>query len=284
MTELCAGNRRLDLAHPQVMGVLNVTPDSFSDGGELFAGGRPTMAAIHDRAAAMLEAGAAVLDIGGESSRPGAEPISVQQELDRVLPVVEALATLDLCLSVDSYRPAVASAAVAAGCHIVNDITGGRDGSMIEAVAATSAGYCVMHMQGEPRSMQNAPAYQRVLPEVGAFLMDQHARCVEAGISAERLLIDPGFGFGKTLAHNVTLLASLSALCDLGPPVLVGLSRKRMLGELTGQPVERRMGAGIAAAVLAMQAGARIVRTHDVAATVDAAKICAAIETEKFRE
>jgi dihydropteroate synthase len=155
---------------------------------------------------------------------------------------------------------------------------------MIEAVAATSAGYCVMHMQGEPRSMQNAPAYQRVLPEVGAFLMDQHARCVEAGISAERLLIDPGFGFGKTLAHNVTLLASLSALCDLGPPVLVGLSRKRMLGELTGQPVERRMGAGIAAAVLAMQAGARIVRTHDVAATVDAAKICAAIETEKFRE
>lgn len=284
MVELCAGNRRLRLEHPQVMGVLNVTPDSFSDGGQLFAGGRPSMAAVYDRAAAMQEAGAAVLDIGGESSRPGAEPVGLQQELDRVLPVVEALASLDLCLSVDSYRPAVAIAAVAAGCHIVNDITGGRDGSMIEAVASTQAGYCLMHMQGEPRSMQRDPAYEQVLPEVGAFLMAQHARCLEAGIGPERLLIDPGFGFGKTLAHNVTLLANLQALCELGPPVLVGLSRKRMLGELTGQPVERRMAAGIAAAVLAMQAGARIVRTHDVAATVDAARICAAIEIEKFRE
>ncbi|MEM1230268.1 MAG: dihydropteroate synthase [Pseudomonadota bacterium] len=258
------------------MGVLNVTPDSFSDGGELLRDDQPALDRVLERAQSMVAAGASILDIGGESSRPGAQPVTPAEELDRVLPVIEALRDLDCVLSIDSYRPAVAQAAVAAGAGLVNDITGGRDGTMLAAVAETTAAYCIMHMQGEPQSMQDAPHYDDVLAEVGTFLMDRHRAARAAGIEGDRLLIDPGFGFGKTLAHNVTLLAGMRALCELGPPVLVGLSRKRMLGELTGQPVTRRMPAGLAAAVLAVAGGARIVRTHDVAATADAVAVCAA--------
>lgn len=268
-----AGGRRLDLAAPVVMGVLNVTPDSFSDGGR--------HALLDDalRAAdAMLAAGAVFIDVGGESTRPGAAPVSAEEELRRVLPVVHALVGRGALVSLDSSKPQVIRPCLEAGAHLVNDVRALGLPGALEAVAASEAAVCLMHMQGDPGSMQRDPRYGDVVAEVGAFLAARVAACVAAGIGRDRLLIDPGFGFGKTLAHNLALLRGLPRVAALagGPPVLAGLSRKSMIGALTGRPVGERLAGGLALAIAAVEGGARIIRSHDVAETVDALKAWAA--------
>lgn len=255
------------------MGVLNVTPDSFSDGGRF-----PGLDDAFRQAERMAEDGAAILDIGGESTRPGAAEVSARQELDRVLPVIEAIRSrFGVPLSIDTSKPEVMRAAVSAGAALINDVYALRRDGALAAAAESTAAVCLMHMQGEPRTMQEHPRYDDVVREVGAFLAARAEACEQAGIPRERLLLDPGFGFGKTLSHNLELLANLDRLRDLGLPVLVGLSRKRSLGELTGRPVGERVPAGLAAAVLAAAGGAHIVRTHDVRETVDALKVAAAV-------
>ena len=263
----------LSFATPAVMGVLNVTPDSFSDGGR-FA---DRDAAVR-HAEAMANAGAALIDIGGESSRPGADAVTEQQELDRVIPVVEAIRSrIDLPISVDTSKPGVMRAAAAAGAALINDVRALREPGALEAAAATGVPVCLMHMQGQPRTMQANPHYEDVTVEVASFLQERLAACADAGIGRERLLIDPGFGFGKTLRHNVELLANLRQLAAIGPPLLVGLSRKSSLGALTGRELDERLPASLAAAVVAVMHGAGIVRAHDVAETVDAIKTAAAV-------
>ncbi len=270
---LCAG-RLLDLTHPRIMGVLNVTPDSFSDGGRLLdARGRPALEAIVAEAGAMLEAGAALLDVGGESTRPGARPVSVAEELDRVIPVVAALQDLATIVSVDTRHAEVARAALDAGAHMINDVSAGADPAMLELLGGSDAAFALMHMQGQPRTMQEAPRYDNVVDEVRAFLDHRVAACEAAAIGRDRLLLDPGFGFGKTMAHNLRLLAALEAVRVADLPMLVGLSRKSMLGTITGRAVEERVAASIAAALLAVERGADIVRVHDVAGTADALKV-----------
>ncbi|MDX5363688.1 MAG: dihydropteroate synthase, partial [Pseudazoarcus pumilus] len=217
-----------------------------------------------------VAAGAEILDVGGESSRPGSEPVSEQQELDRVMPLLERLAGWPVPVSVDTVKPGVMRAAVATGAAMINDINAFRAPGAVEAVAASDAALCVMHMQGEPRTMQQAPEYADVLTEVTAFLEARVNVLRAAGVDGARIVLDPGFGFGKTLEHNLALLRDLPRVCKGGLPVLVGMSRKTMLGAITGRPVEQRLAAGVAAAVLAVERGARIVRTHDVAATRDA--------------
>lgn len=272
------GDKLLDLAQPRVMGILNVTPDSFSDGGELFVGGKPVLAAVIDRAAGMVEAGASFLDIGGESTRPGAAPVTEQQELDRVLPVVEALrARFNAVLSLDTSNARVMTEGAAAGAGLINDVRSlGLTGAMA-AAANTGLSVCLMHMQGTPDTMQLAPAYEDVVAEVMADLQQRVLECEAAGISRSRVLIDPGFGFGKSLDHNLTLLANLQSLQVLGVPILVGISRKRMLGAITGKPEKQREAAGIAGALFAIQKGARIIRTHDVAGIKDAISMWIAV-------
>ena len=260
------------------MGVLNITPDSFSDGGELLHLRGPDLGAVVARAEAMIAAGADILDIGGESSRPGAAPVPLDEELRRVMPVLERLAELDTMISVDTYKPEMAEQALRGGCHLINDIGGGRDPHMLQVIAQSTGAYCLMHMQGSPRDMQQDPVYQDVVQEVRDFLEAQVARAVSLGITSERLLIDPGFGFGKTLEHNLRLLSRLDALRALGIPILVGMSRKRMLGALTGKPVGQRLAAGVAAASVALLQGAAIVRSHDVAATADAVAVIGALQ------
>ncbi|MFX3658200.1 MAG: dihydropteroate synthase [bacterium] len=279
MKVLRCGQRRLDLDRPRIMGVINVTPDSFSDGGRLMSAA-PDLALILDTALAMLDDGAAVLDIGGESTRPGAAAVDEREELRRVLPVVERLATLDAVISVDTSKPEVARLALQAGAHLINDVTGGADPRLRRVVADSDAALCVMHMQGTPRDMQRDPVYGDVVAEVGAYLAGQVALCCAEGIERERLLIDPGFGFGKTLAHNLALLRGLAALRIDGVGLLVGLSRKRMIGDLTGRPVERRAAGSAAAALLAAQRGADMVRVHDVAETADALRMLSALECD----
>ncbi len=255
------------------MGVLNVTPDSFSDGGR-HAG----VAAALAHARRMVEEGATIVDVGGESTRPGATPVSVEEELSRVIPVVEALAReLDVIISVDTSQPAVIVAATTAGAQLINDVRGLQRPGALQAAAASGAAVCLMHMQGEPGTMQQAPAYGDVVAEVRRWLEARLVVCQAAGIAPERWLVDPGFGFGKTLAHNLTLLARLGETAPAGVPLLVGLSRKSMLGSITGRGVGDRLAAGVAAAALAVRAGAFIVRTHDVGATVDAVKWAAAV-------
>lgn len=258
------------------MGVINVTPDSFSDGGRFF-GGTADLSRISDIAAAMLADGAAILDVGGESTRPGAAAVPADEEIRRVMPVIERLLDFDAILSVDTSKPAVAARVLAAGAHLVNDVTGGRDPQMLAAVARSDAAFCLMHMQGEPRTMQEAPYYSDVVAEVRAFLAGRVSACRAAGIGHERLLLDPGFGFGKTLAHNLALLKDLAALRVDELPLLVGLSRKRMIGTITGRAVEQRAVGSAAAAVLAVQRGAAIVRVHDVAETADALAMLVAL-------
>lgn len=272
---LQCGKHRLDLSRPQVMGILNITPDSFSDGGELLRDGRVNIEQVLRRAAAMVEAGAALLDIGGESTRPGAQTVAEAEELERVLPVVEALASrFDVVLSLDTSSAAVMRAGAGVGAGLINDVRAlTRPGALI-AAAASGLPVCLMHMQGEPASMQHAPVYADVVAEVVAMLDRRVEVCRQAGLGRDRLLVDPGFGFGKTLEHNLELLVRLEALSALQLPVLVGFSRKRMLGMLTGRGERDRLAAGLAAAVAAVMKGARIVRTHDVSETVDAMKVC----------
>lgn len=271
---LQCGQRTLDLTATQVMGVLNVTPDSFSDGGA-FAG----FTAALDHAQAMVAAGAAIIDVGGESTRPGAEPVSVQQELDRVIPIIEALAgRVDAALSVDTSTPEVMREAAAAGAHLFNDVRALSRPGALEAAVESGLPVCLMHMQGQPGTMQLNPQYDDVLVEVRRYLEQRIAQCEQAGMHRQQLLIDPGFGFGKTLRHNLALLQRLDAFSDLGCPILVGLSRKSMVGDILSRPVEQRLFGSVSAAVIAAMKGAAIVRVHDVTETVDAIKIVNAVK------
>jgi dihydropteroate synthase len=268
----CAG-RVLDLSTPRVMGILNITPDSFSDGGDFFVS-----AAAVQRAETMVEQGAAIIDVGGESTRPGAGPVDIAEEIRRIVPVIDVLARrLPVPLSVDTSKPEVMQAAADAGAGLINDVRALRAPGAEAMAAALGLPVCLMHMQGEPRTMQGDPRYDDVVAEVAGFLRARIAACEQAGIARGRLLLDPGFGFGKTLAHNLALLSGLAALTDWGLPVLVGLSRKAMLGRLTGRDVGARTAAGVAAAVLAVERGARLIRTHDVIETVDGLKVAAAV-------
>ncbi|ROH90894.1 dihydropteroate synthase [Stagnimonas aquatica] len=255
------------------MGILNVTPDSFSDGG-LWLQADQALA----QARQMLEEGARLIDVGGESTRPGAAPVSEQEELDRVVPIIERLRRdLDCVISVDSMKPAVMRAAVAAGAGLINDVNALRAEGAVEAAAQTGAAVCLMHMQGEPRSMQAAPHYQDVLAEVHAALGARVAACLAAGIPRDRLLVDPGIGFGKSLEHNLRLLARLDVFADLGCPLLLGVSRKSLFGKLLGLPVGERLIPSVVTAALAIQQGAAIIRAHDVRATVQAVQTAQAI-------
>lgn len=268
----CAG-RMLDLSQPRVMGVLNVTPDSFSDGGR-FRGRERALA----RAREMVAEGAAVIDVGGESTRPGAPAVPLQEELDRVIPVVEAIGgALPVPLSVDTQKPEVMVAAVAAGAGMINDVNALRAPGALEAARRAGVPVCLMHMQGSPRTMQAAPAYGDVLTEVRDFLLERARACQGAGIPRERILLDPGFGFGKTLDHNLQLLRGLTALVETGYPVLVGLSRKSMIGAVLDLPVEQRLAPSLALAVLAVWQGARLVRAHDVRPTAEAIAMAEAV-------
>ncbi len=266
------GAFRLDLSRPLVMGIVNVTPDSFSDGGRHLL--RDT-AISH--AHQLISEGADILDIGGESTRPGAQAVSVQEELDRVLPVIEGLRDVGVPLSVDTFKAEVMRAAIAAGASMVNDINALQQPEALAAVVASNAAVCLMHKQGQPQTMQIEPEYQDVLHEIMDFLRSRVAIVEAAGIKRERIVIDPGFGFGKTVAHNLILLRKLHAFAELGVPLLAGLSRKSMLGKLTGQNVENRLSASVAAALIAVQRGANIVRVHDVRPTCDALKIWNAV-------
>ena len=255
------------------MGVLNITPDSFSDGGDFFA---PESAV--ERALQMEAEGAAIIDIGGESTRPGAEPVSVDEEINRVVPVIENLAPrLKIPVSIDTQKPAVMRAAVEAGAGLINDVNALRENDALETAADCSVPVCLMHMQGDPRSMQKAPQYDDVVDDVRNFLRDRVRACEAAGIPRDKLLLDPGFGFGKTVEHNLQLLARLETLCSMGLPLLVGLSRKSMIGKMLGLKVGERLPASIALAVLAVERGATLVRSHDVSATWQALQMSVAI-------
>jgi dihydropteroate synthase len=268
-------DRILDLSRPAVMGVLNVTPDSFSDGGRF-----PTVAAAVDRALQMVEEGAAIIDVGGESTRPGAQPISADEELSRVIPVIERLrASSPILISVDTSKAVVMRAAAAAGAGLINDVRALSADGALDAVVSTGCAVCLVHMQGEPGTMQQAPQYVDVVREVKEFLEAHAQSCRLAGVAADRIVLDPGFGFGKTLAHNLQLLRHLREL-GTALPILAGLSRKAIVGSLTGRPPGDRMQGSIALAVMAVINGARIVRVHDVAATVDAMKIVTAVQED----
>lgn len=273
MSTLHAGSHRLPLSRPRILGVVNVTPDSFSDGGRLY----DTQAAI-SHALKLSEQGADILDVGGESTRPGATAVPVDEEIGRVVPVIEALAREGCLVSVDTNKPEVMRAALAAGAVMVNDVAALRAPGAMEAVAASGAAVCLMHMQGDPQSMQQSPRYADVVNEVKQFLRARVQACEAAGIARERLVIDPGFGFGKTLQHNLALLKHLGSLAELGLPILAGLSRKSMLGTLTGRVVDEREFAGVAAHLMAVAQGARLVRVHNVEAMRDALAIWNAVE------
>ena len=265
--------RTLDLRTPQVMGILNLTPDSFSDGGRY----RGVDAALV-RAREMVEEGAAIVDVGGESTRPGAEPVGEAEELERVVPVIERIrAELECVVSVDSMKPGVMEAACAAGAELINDVYALRAPGAVEVAVRRRAAVCLVHMQGEPRSMQRDPRYGDVVAEVAEFLAERARACQAAGMPRERIVLDPGIGFGKSLQHNLELLARLGRLGAEGLPVLVGLSRKSMFGKLLGLPTEKRQHAGLAAAVLAAWQGVKIVRTHEVRATAEALQVTSAV-------
>ena len=263
----------LNLPTPTVMGILNVTPDSFSDGGLFVA----RDAAIR-QAEAMAQDGAAIIDVGGESTRPGANAVSEAQEIDRVVPIIEGIrGVTDVPVSIDSSKAGVMHAAVAAGADMINDVRALQDNGALEAAASLQKPVCLMHMQGLPRTMQESPRYENVTADVTTFLEERLLACVDAGLDRGLIIIDPGFGFGKTHAHNIELLANLRHLRRLGQPVMVGISRKSTLGYLTGRETSERMPASVAAALVAVMSGAEIVRVHDVAATVDALKVNQAV-------
>lgn len=279
------GNFQLDLSTPRVMGIVNVTPDSFSDGGKFTA----TNLAI-EHALKLAEEGADILDIGGESTRPNATLVSLQQELDRVIPVIEALVKqlkqdkqVNIPISIDTYKPQVMQAAIAAGASMVNDVRALQEDGALEIVAKSNVGVCLMHMQGKPQTMQLNPHYADVVNDVKEFLAARLQATTSktnghAGVATSRILLDPGFGFGKTREHNISLLQNLESFVDLGQPLLVGLSRKSVLGQVTGNDVNARLYASIAASVVAAMKGAKILRVHDVKATVEALKVVAAVQ------
>jgi dihydropteroate synthase len=268
------GPHRLELARPLIMGIVNVTPDSFSDGGRFFDGN--TALAQAER---LLDEGADILDVGGESTRPGAPEVPADEELRRVIPLIEALAGRGRPVSIDTSKPEVMRAALAAGASIVNDVWALRQPGAEEVVAASDCGVVLMHMRGTPRTMQQSPRYDDLLSEVGGFLRERRAALLARGTASERIAVDPGFGFGKTAAHNWALLARLGQLAVEGAPLLAGVSRKSMLGQATGRAVTERLAASVAAALIAVQRGAQIVRVHDVAATRDALAVLAAVSS-----
>ncbi|WP_299696024.1 dihydropteroate synthase [Hydrocarboniphaga sp.] len=271
--QLRTRDRLLDLSEPLVMGILNLTPDSFSDGGRYAA----RDAALR-RVETMIGEGAVIIDVGGESTRPGARPVSVAEELDRVVPLIEALrAGSDILISIDTLKPDVMDASCAAGADLINDVLALQAPGALAVAERHRVAVCLMHMQGEPRTMQAAPHYDDVVIEVGAFLNQRLQACIDAGIDAECVVLDPGFGFGKTLQHNLELLADLPRMRVGGRPVLAGLSRKSMFQKLLGLPVDQRLHASLAAAALAVWQGASIIRAHDVRATVEAVRVAAAV-------
>lgn len=271
MNFIC-GKFQLDLTSPKVMGIVNVTPDSFSDGGQ-FSSTEKAIAHAHH----LVAQGADILDVGGESTRPGATPVPLDEELSRVIPVIEGLAGIGVPLSIDTYKPEVMRAAILAGVDIVNDVCALQEPQALEIVAASDVGVCLMHMQGRPQNMQQDPQYQDVVHEVYDFLKSRLAAAEQVGISKSRITLDPGFGFGKRTAHNLALLEGLSTLQKLGAPLLIGLSRKSVLGQVAGADVNERLYASVAASVIAVMKGANIVRVHDVKATVEALKVASAV-------
>ena len=274
---LRCGRYALDLSKPLVMGVLNVTPDSFSDGGQ-FA--ECDAAVSHARQ--LVADGAAIIDVGGESTRPDAQPVPATVELERVLPVLDALRDVGVPVSIDTSKPEVMREALAQGADMINDVYAFRARGALETMASCEAALCIMHMQGEPRTMQHAPYYDDVVAEVRSFLLERAHAAEAAGVARERIVIDPGFGFGKTLEHNLELVRNLDALVASDWPVLVGLSRKSMLGRITGRTAGERIHASVAAALLAVLRGARIVRAHDVRATCDALAVLHAVEDTAY--
>lgn len=272
---LC-GHYQLNLSRPHVMGIVNVTPDSFSDGGKFAS----TELAIQHGLQLIAE-GADILDIGGESTRPGADPVKLDEELNRVIPVVEALSKVaKVPISIDTYKPEVMRLAIAAGADIVNDVRALLEPNALEIVAASNTGVCLMHMQGNPQTMQIDPHYENVVEEIKQFLLDRLHAAEQAGISKNRILLDPGFGFGKRTVHNVALIQNLNYLVAIGQPLLVGLSRKSVLGAIAGGDEKQRLHAGLAASVISAMKGAKILRVHDVKATVDALKVVSAIQAD----
>ena len=262
------------------MGVMNITPDSFSDGGNFYQESNVLLDRVVCQAEQMLAEGARILDIGGESSRPGATPVERTEEIRRVIPVIEALAGLNGLISVDTYHVETARAAVAAGAHIINDISGGADPAMRKLAVESGVGVCLMHMQGSPQTMQKNPTYSDVVEEVADFLALSIQSCVADGLAPEQIAIDPGFGFGKTLTHNLRLLRCLQKVRIAQHPLLVGLSRKSMLGTITGRPVDERDTASVVAAVLAAQNGADVIRVHDVAKTNDGLQVLKGVASD----
>lgn len=275
--KLYARDTVLDLSHPHVMGILNVTPDSFSDGGK-----HNELIQALTHANEMINAGATIIDVGGESTRPGAKDISVEEELERVIPVVEAIAQrFEVWISVDTSKPEVIRESARAGAHIINDIRSLQEPGALEAAAETGLPVCLMHMQGEPKTMQQAPHYQNILREVDEFFVQHIARCEAAGIKKSQLLLDPGFGFGKNLSHNYQLLAHLADYHHFGLPLLVGMSRKSMIGQLLNVGPGQRLTGSIACAVIAAMQGAHILRVHDVKETVEAMRVVEATQSAK---
>jgi len=271
--EFYCGKYKLILNRPHVMGIINITPDSFSDGGKF-----STVELAVQHGLQLIAEGADILDIGGESTRPGATPVGLDEELSRVIPVITALSKVSTVpLSIDTYKPAVMQAAITAGADIVNDVRALQEPGALQVVANSKVGVCLMHMQGTPQTMQLDPVYRDVVAEVRQFLLDRQNIVMAHGIDKQRLLLDPGFGFGKRTVHNITLLQNLASLMDIGTPLLVGLSRKAVLGAITGGDEHQRLYAGLATAVICAMQGAHIIRVHDVKASVDALKVVTAI-------
>ncbi|HHB93007.1 MAG TPA: dihydropteroate synthase [Thioploca sp.] len=258
---------------PKVMGILNITPDSFSDGGKFFSA-----KSAFEQARVIFEAGADMIDIGGESTRPGAKSVSIQEEIDRIIPIIEQIRTeFPISISVDTSKPTVMYEAIKAGVDMINDVMALRTKNSLAIVANSNVKICLMHMQGKPRTMQTNPQYEDIVEEIKIFLLKRVQACIDAGIIKDRIIIDPGFGFGKTLEHNLILMRNLADFTKIGYPVLIGVSRKSMIGKILNKPVTERLYGGVALAVLAVDRGAKIIRTHDVAITVDAIKITQAV-------
>lgn len=273
--QFVCGKYQLNLSRPHVMGIVNVTPDSFSDGGKFAS----TDLAV-EHALQLIAEGADILDIGGESTRPGAVPVSLDDELGRVIPVINALSKqVSVPISIDTYKPEVMRQAIMAGAAIVNDVRALQEPGALEVVAKSDAGVCLMHMQGNPQTMQSDPSYENVVTEVERFLSERLQAAIAVGINKERIVLDPGFGFGKSTVHNIALIQNLDKLMELGRPLLVGLSRKSVLGAIAGGDEQQRLHAGLAAAVITAMKGAKILRVHDVRATVDALKVVTAIQS-----